>query len=75
MIDPGQQRDESGGDRIGGNILGRVVGEGVDQCSQSPGCFFLRHSRKASSFAPRIDIEPRKRGQNAEHCSISILAD
>ena len=46
-----------------------------NQLGQPHGSRFPRHSRKARGFFPGIDIEPRKRGKDAEPRSISIFAN
>src|SRR5271165_4408096 len=47
----------------------------VDQHTQSHSSRFPRHLRKARGFLPGIDVEPSKRGEDAERRSIAIFAD
>ena len=70
-----QQRDEISGAHLDRNNTRPLVRQRLNQCCQSQGSRFPRHSRKARGFLPGIDIEPRKRGKDAEPCSISILAN
>ena len=70
-----QKRNQARGDEFGRQTCRRALRQRRNERSQSLHRLLPGHARQIDRFFPRIDVEPRQCGNDAQQGAISVIAN